>query len=155
MMNETICQSDWGLQRGPGIDPLANPSLDLIRAVIEDYLEEARSTIAAAGAERVPVVLLVSDDRTIGAVVDIVLSELPHTLIVARTSADVLQIVGENSTDLIIGEANQNGDALFNVITETAKTNIPLVLLDREPFLEHLYRMHSAAKLPHAGTAHS
>ena len=154
MMNGTICQSDRGLQRGPGIDPLANPSLDLVRAVIEDYLEEARSTIAAAGAERLPVVLLVSDDRTIGAVLDIVLSELPHTLIVVHTSADVLQIVGENSTDLIIGEANQKGGALFNVISEAAKTNIPVLLLDREPFLEHLYSMHSAARLPHVA-AHS
>ena len=43
-----IGEQEHGGQRGSGIEPPANPSIDLIRAVAEDYLEEARANIAAS-----------------------------------------------------------------------------------------------------------
>jgi hypothetical protein len=43
-----IVEQKHGVQRGSAIEPPANPSIDLIRAVAEDYLEEARANIAAS-----------------------------------------------------------------------------------------------------------
>jgi hypothetical protein len=43
-----IVEQKHEVRRGSAIEPPANPSIDLIRAVAEDYLEEARANIAAS-----------------------------------------------------------------------------------------------------------
>ncbi|MGH9823073.1 MAG: hypothetical protein ACREDR_07480 [Blastocatellia bacterium] len=139
-----------------------NPALAGAKIVIEDYLEDAQSKRMGAqqpvetgldssspiAAPDEPVVLLVGGNENMVAVVRIVLYDVPHKLVWAKSPADVIEMIHEHPPSIILGESVSSNADGFNLIqiakthSETADT--PVVLLNPESNLDSIFAAYSA-----------
>ena len=138
-----------------------NPALAGAKIVIEDYLEDAQSKRMGAqhpgetgldpsspGSAGEPVVLLVGGNENMVAVVRIVLYDVPHKLVWAKSPADVIEMIHEHPPSIILGESVSSNADGFNLIqiakthSETADT--PVVLLNPESNLDSIFAAYSA-----------
>jgi CheY-like chemotaxis protein len=142
----------------------ANPALESLQIVIEDYLEDARAKKApalngsqpAAGADRaedqeprdLPILLLVGADENIRMVLKLVLHDVPHKLLWAQEQATLADALEKHVLDLVIAEAQVSkagGFQLMQMVKSHPKSaDIPVVLLSNESFLDCLYAAYAA-----------
>ncbi|HUK89175.1 MAG TPA: hypothetical protein VLZ81_02160 [Blastocatellia bacterium] len=145
----------------------ANPALQSLRIIIEDYLDDARDKANAKKArlengsahleskddggpsdEYTPVVLLVGGDDNIQAVLKLALHQVQHKLLWAQDKKGLEEALESHPPDLVVAEAqvtNAGGFQLMQMVkSHPWSAEIPVVLLSSESFLDCLHAAYSA-----------